>query len=63
MADKLEVFEILAEKNDIKSGIEVEEEVKGCDDYQETELTTEDFIDLDTMDYGDQNMMPVLDEY
>ena len=34
-ADKLEAFEILAEKNDIESGIEVEEEVEGCDDYEE----------------------------
>ena len=51
MADKFEAFEMLAEEIDIKSDIEVEkEEVKGYDDYEETEFFTEDFIDLDTLD-------------
>ena len=49
MADKFEGFEMLAEEIDIESDVEVEEEeVKGYDDYEETEFITEDFIDLDT---------------
>ena len=49
MADKFEGFEMLAEEIDIDSDVEVEEEeVKGYDDYEETEFITEDFIDLDT---------------
>ena len=50
MADKFEAFEmLLAEEIDTESDVEVqEEEVKGYDDYEETEFITEDFIDLDT---------------
>ena len=39
IADKFEAFEILAEEIDIDSDIRVEE-LKGYDDYEETEFTT-----------------------
>ena len=64
MADKFEGFEMLAEAIDIESDVEVEEEeVKGYDDYKETEFITEDFIDLDTLDYVDKNAMSALEEH
>ena len=64
MADKFETFEMLAEEIDIESDIEVEEEeVKGYDDYEETEFITEHFIDLDTLDYVDKNVMSALEEH
>ena len=64
MADKFEGFEMLAEEIDIESDVEVEEEeVKGYDDYEETEFITEDFIDLDTLDYVEKNVMSALEEH
>ena len=65
MADKFEAFEmLLAEEIDTESDVEVqEEEVKGYDDYEETEFITEDFIDLDTLDYVDKNVMSALEEH
>ena len=64
MADKFEVFEMLPEEIDIERDVEVEEEeVKGYDDYEETEFITEDFIDLDTLDYVDKNVMSALEEH
>ena len=62
IADKFEAFEILAGEIDIDSDIGVEE-VKGYDDYEETEFTTKDFTDFDTLDYADQNVMSALEEY
>ena len=65
MADKFEAFEmLLAAEIDTESDVEVqEEEVKGYDDYEETEFITEDFIDLDTLDYVDKNVMSALQEH
>ena len=64
IADKFEAFEMLSEEIDIERDVEVEEkEVKGYDDYEETEFITEDFIDLDTLDYVDKNVMSALEEH
>ena len=64
MADKFEAFEMLPEEIDIERDVEVEEEeVKGYDHYEETAFITEDFIDLNTLDYVDKNVMPALEEH
>ena len=64
MADNFEGFEMLAEETDIKSDVEVdEEEVKDYDDYEEAEFIAEDFIDLDTLDYFDKNVISALEEH
>ena len=64
MADNFEGFEMLAEETDIESDVEVdEEEVKDYDDYEEAEFIAEDFIDLDTLDYFDKNVISALEEH
>ena len=64
MTDNFEGFEMLAEETDIESDVEVdEEEVKDYDDYEEAEFIAEDFIDLDTLDYFDKNVISALEEH
>ena len=64
MAENFEVIALLAEETDIDKDIEVEEkEVKSYDYDEETEFTSEDFRNLNTLDYVDQNVMSVLEEH
>ena len=64
MAENFEVIALLAEETDIDKDIEVEEkEVKSYDYDEETEFTSEDFRNLNTLDYVDQNVISVLEEH